>query len=462
MQVISPDIFREYDIRGLAETELTSEAVRAIGWACGRYFKAHGSTRCLVGRDNRLSSDRIFKALVRGLALTGIEVLDIGTVTTPIFYFAGVHWGIEAGIMITASHNPAEYNGFKIMLGTGTLYGEAIQEIYRLCRSVEEREIPGEMEVVCGDPTDAYKRMLTDKVRLGARPLHAVIDCGNGTAGLFAQEIFEALGCRITPLYCRSDGRFPHHHPDPVRSANLRELQAAVVDSGADLGIGFDGDGDRLGVVDEKGSILWGDRLMMVFWREILPKNPGTPCIIEVKCSQALVEEVERLGGRPLFFRTGHSLIKAKMRELGALFTGEMSGHMFFADEYYGFDDAFYAAARLLRILSHQDRSLSQLLADAPRYPSTAETHVDCDDQNKFHVVRELLERFRRRYPVIDIDGVRVLFPGGWALARPSNTQPAIVARCEGRTHEELSLICAEMKEALESFPEVRPFTWEY
>lgn len=461
--VIPREIFREYDIRGLAETELTPGFVRVLGLACGRYFLAKGQRVVVVGRDNRLSSDTIYQNLIRGLSKAGCEIVDIGTVTTPIFYFAGVHWRIGAGIMITASHNPGEFNGFKIALGPGTLYGPAIQEIRQLCQAVEGvSDYPEEVRVSRRYPRKAYLRMLKERIQLGNRRLCVAIDCGNGTAGLFAQEVFESLGCQVVSIYSESNGTFPNHHPDPVRSANLKDLQQLVVRCGADLGIGFDGDGDRLGVVDDRGGIIWGDRLMILYWREILAKHPGTPCIIEVKCSQALVEEVERLGGRPIFFRTGHSLIKAKMREIGALFTGEMSGHMFFADEYYGYDDAFYAAARLLRILSHTDQRLSQLLSDVPRYPSTAETHIPCGEQDKFRVVQALTDRFRQRYPIIDIDGVRVLFPGGWGLARSSNTQPVIVARCEGRTEEDLQTICSVMKEELESFPEIAPFVWAY
>jgi phosphomannomutase/phosphoglucomutase len=266
----------------------------------------------------------------------------------------------------------------------------------------------------------------------------------------------------VLPLYCNSDPTFPNHPPDPVKSAHLKDLITLVKEQGADLGIGFDGDGDRLGVVDDQGNILWGDQLMILFWREILPRHPGATALVEVKCSQALVDEIRRLGGQPEFTRTGHSLIKARMREIGAIFTGEMSGHMFFADEYHGYDDALYAAGRLLRILSHTDQPLSALLADAPRYHSTAETRIPCADADKFHVVEKLRHHFRPEYPLVDVDGVRVLFPSGWGLVRASNTQPVLVARCEGKTPADLTQISTVMKQALKQFPQVGAFEWEY
>lgn len=287
------------------------------------------------------------------------------------------------------------------------------------------------------------------------------MDCGNGTAALFAEKILADWGCEVIPLYCQSDGSFPNHQPDPVKTANLAELKKAVLEEKADLGLAFDGDADRIGVVDDAGKVIWGDVLMCLYWREIMPKYPGAKAIVEVKCSQALVDEVERLGGKPFFYKTGHSLIKAKMKEIGAVFTGEMSGHIFFADEYYGFDDAFYAAGRLLRLLSHSDGPLSKMLSAIPKYYSTAETRVTCPDWDKFKVVKGLAERFQRDYPVIDVDGARVLFGDGWGLVRASNTQPVLVARCEAKTEEGLQRICSMMKEALREFPEVEDFEWE-
>lgn len=465
---VPTNIFREYDIRGLVENELTPPVMEVLGRAAARRFRSAGQERVVIGRDNRLSSDPLRDALVRGLLAEGMRVVDLGVVTTPLFYFARVHYGLDAGLMITASHNPPTYNGLKVALGYATLYGEQIQELGRLAREVAAEDPPlgvarpeeGRVEHL--DAAPAYLKDLESRLHL-ARPLKVAVDCGNGTASLFAVDFLERLGCRVVPLYCESDGRFPNHQPDPVERENLRDLMELVRSERCDVGIGFDGDGDRLGIVDDQGEVMWGDEMMILYWREILPRHPGATAIIEVKCSQALVEEVERLGGKPLFYKTGHSLIKAKMRELNAVFTGEMSGHMFFADEYYGFDDAFYAAGRFLRILAADGRPLSEIRRGLPRYPGTAETRVPCaSDEAKFRVVRALQERFRREHPVIDVDGARVLFPDGWGLVRASNTGPTIVARCEGKTPEALARIEAVMKEALMAFPEVGSFEWAH
>lgn len=465
--MINPEIFREYDIRGIADEDLQPESVYILGLAAGEYFREHNETKILIGRDNRLSSDRIRDNLVAGLTAAGCTVIDIGTVITPLFYYARILYNINAGLMITASHNPAEFNGFKVALGAATIYGEEIQNLYKLAVEINAtRDITikpiNTSRIEYKDPVDDYLNMLDEKIKLGEKRLKVAVDCGNGTAGLFAEKFLHKLGCGVIPLFCESNGSFPNHHPDPVNSANLQVLRKAVLENQADLGIGFDGDGDRLGVVDNKGNIIWGDQLMILYWREILPKYPGTDCIVEVKCSEALVEEIERLGGKPVMYKTGHSLIKAKMKELGTVFTGEMSGHMFFADEYFGFDDAFYAAGRLLRILSNSERSLSEMLSDAPKYYSTAETRVPCPDQDKFKVVQLFRDSFRKTNQVIDIDGARVLFDGGWGLVRASNTQPVIVVRCEGKTKEDLAYIAKTIKEALLSFPEVGSFQWKY
>ena len=456
---VNPDIFREYDIRGVVGEDLTPAVVEDLGRACGTYFQERGVDRVLVGRDNRLSSEGFREALCRGLTYTGCRVLDIGLVVTPIFYFAGLHYGIRGGVMITASHNPPEFNGFKVALGPGTLYGDQIQALRRLME--EGKFCRGQGSLEQADPVPAYLETVCQRVTLGPRRLKVVVDCANGTAGLFAPRLIESLGCEVDPIYCESDGRFPHHFPDPVKPANLRYLIERVREVGADLGLSFDGDADRIGAVDEQGNIIWGDQLMILYWREILPRYPGATAIIEVKCSQALVEEVERLGGKPFFYRTGHSLIKAKMKEIGAVFTGEMSGHMFFADEYYGFDDALYAAARLLRILSHTPAPLSRLLADVPRYYSTPEVRVDCPDREKFRVVEEVTRYFKERYPVVDVDGARVLFPRGWGLVRASNTQPVLVVRCEAQTPEALEEIKGIVGSKLGEFPSVGHISWK-
>lgn len=460
MTVINPQIFRQYDIRGVAERDLTNETVELLGKAFGTYVKESGSGKVLVGRDNRLSSSRLRDAITRGLLTAGCDVSDIGLVVTPMLYYSRVHFGIDGGVMITGSHNPPDENGFKIALGSGTIYGDEIQKLKDIMVTGNFTSGPGRLEEL--DMVSPYLAMLKDKIRLGPRKLKVAVDCGNGTASLFAQQILEAWGCDVIPLYCESDGSFPNHQPDPVKTANLAELRKAVVENSADAGIAFDGDADRIGVVDESGGIIWGDLLMCLYWREIMAKHPGAQAIIEVKCSQALVDEVVRLGGRPFFYKTGHSLIKAKMKEIGAIFTGEMSGHMFFADEFYGFDDAYYAAGRLLRVLSNSQEPLSKILAEVPKYYSTAETRVPCPDQDKFKVVQGMVEQFKREYEVIDVDGLRVLFGDGWGLVRASNTQPVLVARCEAKTPKGLQRICNTMQKALAGFPEVENFKWEY
>lgn len=458
---IDPTIFREYDIRGVVETQFGPDVVRTLGRALAQYFLDAGQKEVLVGRDNRLTGPALRDALIEGLAAEGCQVTDLGVVISPAFYWARLHLGIDAGVMLTASHNPPEFNGMKIALGPATIYGEQIQEVRRRAEALAGTPVPPIVRAVTTARIDeAYVAMLAEKITLGPRPLRVAVDCGNGTASLFAPQFLERIGCHVEPLYCTSDPTFPNHHPDPVKAENLVDLQRLVLEKGCDVGIAFDGDGDRLGVVDNEGNIRWGDELMILFWREILPRYPGTTALIEVKCSQALVDEVQRLGGKPMFWKTGHSLIKAKMREIGAVFTGEMSGHMFFADEYYGFDDALYAAGRLLRILSRSEQSLARMLADIPRYYSTGETRIPCADEDKFRVVQRLVDHFKATHEVVDVDGVRVLFGDGWGLARASNTQPAIVARCEGNSPEALERIKGAMEAALRQHPEVGPFEW--
>jgi phosphomannomutase/phosphoglucomutase len=454
---IPPEIFREYDIRGVVGTELTPAVATSIGRAYAATLAAPGGP-VVLGRDNRDHSPRLAEAVADGLVASGCQVTDIGTVITPTFYFARVHWEVEGGVMVTASHNPSEFNGFKLAGGFGTLYGEQIQAIRR--RAETGPFVDGRGRVAARDITSAYIDMLREKIRLGPRRLRVALDCGNGTASLVAPQVLAAWGVDVVPLYCDSDPRFPHHHPDPVDPHNLTDLIALVREQRCDVGIGLDGDGDRIGLVDDRGQILWGDMLMVLYWREIMPRHPGSQVIVEVKCSQALVEEVRRLGGHPFFYRTGHSLIKAKMREIGAVFTGEMSGHMFFADEFYGFDDALYAAGRLLRILSHADRPLSALLADVPRYPITPEVRVACPDGRKFDIVASLVEAFKREHEVIDIDGARVLFDDGWGLVRASNTQPVLVLRAEATTPEGLERIKKTLEAALARHHEVGPVAW--
>ncbi|TMJ11034.1 MAG: phosphomannomutase/phosphoglucomutase [Bacillati bacterium ANGP1] len=455
---LSPTIFREYDIRGIVGRELDPEAAEAIARAFGTYLANAGVRRAVIGHDNRASSPALYEAAVRGLASTGCDVITIGLAVTPMLYFAQRHFGVDGGVMVTASHNPPEFNGFKLAHGPGTLYGAQIQEIRRLAEVPAVRAGAGAVEA--REILPAYAAMLRDRIRLGPRRLRVVADCGNGTASGMVPDILRAWEVDVIPLYCDSDPTFPHHHPDPVDPQNLRDLIREVAASRADVGLGFDGDGDRIGAVDDHGEILWGDLLMALFWREILAAHPGATALVEVKCSQALIDEIRRLGGRPQFTPTGHSLIKARMRDLGAVFAGEMSGHMFFADEYYGYDDAIYAAGRLLRILSRTERPLSALAGEIPRYHNTPEIRVACPDDRKHEVVARLVREFKARYEVIDIDGVRVVFPDGWGLVRASNTQPVLVVRAEGTTPEALDRIKAVLEAALRRYPEVAPVPW--
>ncbi|HWQ74351.1 MAG TPA: phosphomannomutase/phosphoglucomutase [Syntrophomonas sp.] len=443
--MINQSIFRQYDIRGRVGTELDNDAVTAIAAAFCVYIRNLGRQRLIVGRDNRVSSQGFRDIVVNVCLESGIDVVDIGEVITPVFYFASRYLEIDAGIMITASHNQGHDNGFKLLLGSSTIYGDEIQEIYRMAERQEQVFGENRGKLVLIDVSEDYISAITSRIELGPRKLKLVVDCGNGTAGYIAPTVLRALGCNVIKLYCDSDPAFPNHHPDPVKVENCQDLIRVVSAEQADLGIGFDGDGDRLGVVAPNGDIIWGDILMILYWREILAKHPALDCIIEVKCSQALVDEIERLGGRPIIYKTGHSLIKAKMKEIGAVFTGEMSGHMFFADEYYGYDDALYAAARLLRILSNSDMNINKLLADVPVYYATPEIRVKSSDVEKFAVVEQVLEHFRRLYEVIDIDGARILFPGGWGLVRASNTGPELILRCEGKTPEDLERIKTEL-----------------
>ena len=381
---------------------------------------------------------------IKAAQATGCDVVSLGEVITPLFYFAAHHFDIKAGIMITASHNPKEYNGLKLFLDDSTIYGEQIQHLYRLV--IEQDFITGESNRIENiDIFPIYAQMISEKIIMGNNKQKVVIDCGNGTASLFAPEIFRLLGCEVVELYCDSDPNFPNHHPDPVNPNNMQDLIKEVRKHQADLGIGIDGDGDRIGVVDNAGNLVFGDILMILFWRDILPRYKGAKAIVEVKCSQSLIDEIIRLGGEPIIYKTGHSLIKAKMKEVNAIFTGEMSGHMFFADDYYGFDDALYASARLLALLSHQDKSLSDLLADIPRYYATPEIRVKSTDAEKFSLVAQVLNHFKNIYEVIDIDGARIIFPHGWGLVRASNTGPELIVRCEGNSPENLSKIKNEL-----------------
>ncbi|MDO4953185.1 MAG: phosphomannomutase/phosphoglucomutase [Synergistaceae bacterium] len=462
MAKIPAHIFREYDIRGLAEEELTSENVELIALAYGTWLVRSGVTKAALGGDVRLSTSRIKAALAKGLLAAGVDVVDLGVTSTPTFYWSFFRCDADGGIQVTGSHNPKEFNGLKVAFKKATLWGDAIQNIYRMIEADDfaVAKIPGKFSSL--DITDEYINMLASKVQLGNRKLKIVCDYGNGAGGCYGPKLFRKLGCEVVDLFAEPDGNFPNHHPDPTKRGNLLSLMEAVTREGADAGFGYDGDADRLGVVDDKGNMLVGDRLMALYWREILAKNPGAVAICEVKSSMALPEDVEKHGGKPLWWCAGHSLIKAKMAEQNALFSGEVSGHLFFADEYFGYDDAFYAAERLCRILSNSDRKLSDIMEEIPQYPATAETRYDCPDDKKRGVVDKFKEQaLAENLNVITVDGARIIYKNGWGLVRISNTQPVLVARCEGRTKEALADICADMKRRLLNAGSPA-FEWEF
>lgn len=413
--------------------------------AFAAYALKQGYKKVLIGRDNRKSSPLFRDLAVKALMDSGCQVIDLGLIISPILYYASHYLNISAGIMITASHNPPEYNGLKLLLGDSTIYGEEIQEIKKIFETEDFVYSNSSSSFQTQDISKEYIENIIKKINLGSHLPKIVVDCGNGAASDFAPALFRGLGCEVIELYCDSDPNFPNHHPDPINPENMQDLIHRVKETQADIGIGIDGDGDRLGVVDASGNLIWGDLLMILFWRDILPRYPGSKCIVEVKCSQSLIDEIEKLGGEAYIYKTGHSLIKAKMKELNAIFTGEMSGHMFFADEYYGFDDALYASARLISLLSHSKQSLEEMLEDIPHYNSTPEIRIDSSDENKFEIVEKVLVHFKKKYDVIDIDGARVLFPDGWGLVRASNTGPQLIVRCEGKTPEALDNIKEEI-----------------
>lgn len=447
---ISSNIFREYDIRGLVDLELTDDSVRAIARAFGTYAQRRGKKVLALGRDVRLSADRFQTIVVDALTSTGCDVIDIGVVPTPLLYFSLFQLPVDAGMMITASHNPSEYNGFKLCIGKETIFGQEIQTIRQMVEA--EDFISGSGKVtVYDDIIGRYMDYVTSRIKLTS-PIRTVVDCGNGTAALLAPELVRRLGCSVTELYATPDGRFPNHHPDPTVAENLADLITTVKKDRAQVGLAYDGDSDRLGVVDDKGNILWGDQLLMIFSRDLLRRKPNSTVIFEVKCSKTLEEDIRKNGGNPLMWKAGHSLIKSKMKETGALIAGEMSGHLFFADEYYGYDDAIYASARLLRILSETSMPLSEFLNDVPQTFSTAEIRVDCPDEKKFSVVEAVKQHYAGKYPAIDVDGVRVNFGDAWGLVRASNTQPVLVLRFEADTKDRLNEIQAEMESIVRAY----------
>lgn len=446
MKPISREVFRTYDIRGVVDTDFDEEWVERLGQACGTYFLQHGSKTAVVGFDARHSSPGYATALSKGICSTGVDVITVGQVSSPAFYWAVTTFGKTAGVMITASHNPSEYNGFKVWQGVSTIHSEEVQAVFEVME--KGAFSTGNGSVRHEDILDDYLKELVAGVTI-ARPVKVVVDGGNGVGGNLTADALEAAGAEVVRIFCDPDGDFPNHHPDPVVEKNMVLLQEAVLKENADLGIGLDGDGDRIGVVTEKGELLFGDQLVAIYARDILQDFPGASIIGEVKCSHLMYEDIKAHGGNPVMWKTGHSLIKARMREIDAKFAGEMSGHMFFADRYYGFDDATYAALRIVEIVSKSDQTMSDHLKDWPTTYSTPEIRVDCPEALKAEVVHKAVEYFSSKFDAIDIDGVRAVFPDGWGLLRASNTQPVLVLRFEAETPERRDEIKAMFDEKL-------------
>ena len=449
MVTVNPQIFREYDIRGVVGDDLTHDVVRVFGQAYGSYMIEHGLHDLTVARDCRLSSDDFRDALVEGMVSTGCHVTDIGVCATPVFYFSLFHLEKEGGIVITASHNPANYNGFKVAVGKQTIFGEELQILRRRMERGDFVQGAGTYSVY--EITQPYLDHIEKDIAI-SRPVRVAIDGGNGTAGPVASTLLKNLGCDVIELYCKMDGRFPNHHPDPTVPDNLKDLLDTVTRENAEVGLAYDGDGDRLGVIEKGGEIIWGDRLLILFAREILQSHPGATIISEVKASQTLYDDIRDHGGQPLMWKTGHSLIKQKMKETGALLAGEMSGHLFFADRYFGYDDAVYASCRLLEILAKHGKGASALISDVPKTETTPEIRVSCPDEKKFGVVERVRNHFSQNHEVIDIDGARILFPGGWGLVRASNTGPVLVLRFEAQDSHRLTTIRQEVETAVNRF----------
>ena len=444
---MNPGMFREYDIRGIAGKDMTEDDVVIIGKGVGTFLRENGASKIALGRDCRLTSDSYSKKFAEGLISTGCDVTDIGICTTPVLYYSIKHLKQEGGVMVTASHNPPEYNGFKLCLGLNSIHGKDLQKILGIINK-KAFVHASQGSVSTKDVIPSYQAYIENNINI-SRPLKIGVDAGNGTAGVVALPVLKNLGCEVHDIFCDMDGSFPNHEADPTVLKNMEELIKMVKEKKLDLGIGYDGDGDRIGIVDEKGSIIFGDKLIIIFAREILSRKPGAVFISEVKCSKTMYDDITKHGGKAIMWKTGHSLIKAKMKEENAELAGEMSGHMFFADRYFGFDDAIYASCRLLEILADTGKTISELLSDVPKTYTTPEIRVECPDEKKFEVVKKITEHFRKLNDVIDIDGVRVVFPDGWGLVRASNTQPALVLRFEAETEDRLAEIRNLMESAL-------------
>lgn len=457
MPPINPEVFREYDVRGLADTDLNDAFCYALGRAYASEVRLAGGQRVALGRDVRLSGARIMNAFAAGVRATGVSVLDLGVAATPLVYFAIHRLAVDGGVVITGSHNPAAWNGFKLSVGKEALYGEGIARLRNRVTAMDFVALDGPLGTTeTADVYAPYRAWVEADIERGAHPLKVVVDAGNGTGGLVAPALYRALGFEVFEKFCEPDGTFPNHHPDPTVEANLAELKRTVIETEADLGIAFDGDADRIGVVDHAGRVLWGDQLLLLFARDILSRHPGATIVSEVKCSRVLFDGVAAAGGEAEMWKVGHSLIKARMKARGALLAGEMSGHLFFADRFFGFDDAVYVGARLLELLSRSGERLSHFLDGLPPTVTTPELRVACPDAAKFAVVARAVEHFSARYPVNAIDGARIDFPRGWGLVRASNTQPVLVMRFEAPSQAELDTYRGEVEAWLRaSAPEV-------
>ena len=446
---MNPEIYREYDIRGIIGEDIREDEFIILGKGFGTYFNRLGKRRIVLGRDCRLSSPKVREGVTEGLISTGCNVVDVGICPTPTLYFAIRHLKADAGVMITASHNPPDYNGFKVCSGFDTIYGEEIQ---RLGRLIEEGDFStGEGTYSSYEIIGPYMDMIRGDIKI-MPGIKVGFDAGNGTAGPVGLKILKSFGCVVHDLYCDMDGSFPNHIPDPTVLRNMKDLIQEVRMRNLDLGIGVDGDGDRIGVVDSSGNMVFGDMLLLIFARDILAEHPGATIISEVKSSDKMYKDIEAHGGNAVMWKTGHSLIKVKMKESKALLAGEMSGHMFFADRYFGYDDAIYASCRLLEILSRTGKTIGQLLEDVPKSYSTPEIRVECPDAKKFELVDKIKDEFRKQYKIIDVDGVRIVFDDGWGLVRASNTQPVLVLRFESQSKERLEEIRNIVERAIERF----------
>lgn len=444
MKELSRHIFRAYDIRGIVGEDFDTEWVKELARACGTFFLKQGWTRAMLGHDCRASSPGYQQAMAEGMAEVGVDVLCLDQVSSPVFYFAAKYLNYKAGVMITASHNPSEYNGFKVWGGESTIHGDDIQAIYDI---MEAGNYPSGAGLISKhDILPTYKQDLLSRCTL-ERPVKVVVDGGNGAGGDITADILEAAGAEVIRLYCEPDGNFPNHHPDPVVEEYVEDLKAKVVEVGADVGVGLDGDGDRIGAVDEKGRLMYGDQLLAIYARDLLKTLPGAGVVADVKCSHLLFKDVEDHGGTAEMCITGHSIVKSRMIEIGAAIGGEMSGHMFFFHGYHGFDDATFGALKLVEIMSKTDKPLSTYLEDWPTTFNTPEIRMDCHESIKFQVVERAQKYFKERYDVIDMDGARVEFGDGWGLVRASNTQGALVLRFEAESQARLT----EIREVMET-----------